>query len=180
MSFKDLMNTMAPKRRKLVASELVGGVAGARVLVVTDAAFFSERTTKGKVMHLEKWVFSEELRDEVLKKYAHVILTVSDNSIEFVRKGFGETDKVTCVQVLPDSVSATTDMLIAKIQEHCSARIVLPKNRRTVSWLNLHRFIDDSHIDFAGIDSHSALGFKIPKEKTFADSVKERSRKGWV
>lgn len=180
MSFKDLMNTMAPRRRKLVANELAGGVEGKRVLVVTDVAFFSERTAEGKMKHLEKWVFSEELRDEVFKKYAHVIVAVGDNSAEFVRKGFGETDKVTCVQILPDSVATTTDTLIAQIQEHCNTRIVLPKNRRTVSWLNLHRFIDDSHVDFASIDAHSALGFKTPKEKTFADSAKERSRKGWV
>jgi hypothetical protein len=183
MAFKDLMDSMAPRTRKFSASKSTDLKKDDRVLLVTDIAFFVERDPDGKMADPGKpdtWIFSEDLRDAVLAKYGCVLVATTSDHRQFLETGFGETDKVEYILVSPSSVLASTAAVIEKLQERCSVRMTLPKNKRTVSWLNLSRFVSDSRVDFADASSHSTLGFEVPKTKTFMDYAKERSRNGWI
>ncbi|MHA2067778.1 MAG: hypothetical protein ACXABY_25730 [Candidatus Thorarchaeota archaeon] len=171
-------------KRTLVVKETAPTRTKEKVLIITEHLFFAERDKDGGLpkVPITEQKFSIKCRDDVLEKFSNlVILEKSDESRQWLSTGFGEhLNKVTFCKIDPDSVMVSTKALIDLIRSKWTVRMSLPRNMRTVSYLNLHRFINDSNFMFAHTTSHAALKIKTPKEKTFEDFAEERVKKGWI
>ena len=51
------------------------------------------------------------------------------------------------------------------------------RNPREVTYLNLHRFVEGSHLQWVGPDDHKKIKIKLDKAKTFQELQEERKLK---
>lgn len=178
-----LVDSRPPRSLKLRDSDEKPKTMKHRGLVVVEPEFFAQRESDGRLLSgpIFERVFSESLRDLVLERWDEIVLVARDeNAHAWLEKNFkGNDEKVILFDIDPTDIMVSTQRLIELIVMQWTARVTLPRNRRTVSYLNLHRFVQCSSLQFAHTTSHTLLNVPVPKEKTFMERAEERARNGW-
>lgn len=179
MGFDDLIKSIGAHKRSISTEPKSVEIPKERILVITDMTFLVERTEEGELPPVEEMTIAPGYRDYLLEKYDEIVIAWEPENESFLKSGGmskeDQCPQVTHIDVSPSSYVETTERLISLL---CSKniRMLLPRNRRSVSWINLGRFTDDKRVDFVKSNDHSAFDLKLPKKKSFNDSAKERSR----
>lgn len=165
-----------PRRRGLAAA--VKEEAGTEIYLISSAEFFSFRskdmTPTGE--------FSQAIVDQLLAKYPLATFVVyCTPSCAPIRAALDALQNP-CIRTFesdPQNVGDTAVKLKSFLTS-LGVRFKPIRNPRTVSVLNISRFVVGGTLQCITRDDYDKLGIEPDKELTFADMAKQRRKNAWL
>jgi hypothetical protein len=153
-----------------------------RLLVILGPIFFAKRDKDNKAER--PYVRSEIVWQQVEARWDRVVtlMGVDDQRLQQGYQQLVMGDRkihIDAVTVDTTDIGASTQRVIDYLRGR-GIRMALPRNRRTVSWVNLQKFVSAGQsVTFVGEDDHVSIGVEPEKELTFKDLADKRARSGW-
>lgn len=142
-----------------------------RVLFVKNAQFFAKRDQKG--VPLEE--FSDKMLEQAQEKYERILVCSLPHPFFPALEGKA---KVVVIPIDRKAVFACVQLVLTHLA-NLGIVLRLPKDRRTVSPLNLQNYVTDKAVVFADDNSYEVSGIEPEKPPSFQDIAKVRSRQSW-
>lgn len=155
-----------------VAAKKSTAKAFKKLLIVTLPAFFAQRDIKNQV----KGTPSVRVMEQIKEKFDTVLVFISAKDLESHRDYFAGVD--TCV-IDATAVTESLERLTRKLMDDYGVEAAFPKNNRTVSWLNIGKYIYDKRVTVVGQNDHAVIGIDPDKEFSFQEMRRQRRRDGW-
>jgi hypothetical protein len=174
----NFVDDMAP-RRGLFSSEKKKEVDLRPVILFTDVDFFAERDKDGK----PKGRWSAKVWDQVVEKFLNgehrLIICVDDELGKWAKGNFvaEHHDDLTVFTIKPGSATENTLRLQITLQS-LGLKMKTIRNKRTVSFLNIHKYVVGG-LSYYAADDYEKAGVAIDKELTFSDMVSQRKSSAW-
>lgn len=150
-----------------------------KTLIVADPSFFARRDKRGHVTEPRQW--SEAMFEAATKKFELIVVFEqggAEHSIDSFLKSQEKMNKDHFRLIfypfgpVEDITSHWKTVLLG-----LGATFKRARNPREITYLNLWRFMEGSHLHWVGADDHKKIRIKLDKAKTFQELQKERRLK---
>lgn len=146
------------------------------LLIAKGAHLFSQREVSGKATTTP----SDRVTAEITAKFPWIVIVSTSLSrpiADFVKERHPAT---IIVPVIGDAVHLTVENLLKILREEFGVLARTPRNPRTMSWLNLEKFVDEPGVVIAGPDDYGLVGVEADRELTLNEMIAKRSDNDWI
>lgn len=149
------------------------------LLVVKGALLFSKFDAKG--MPLQE--LSRETVASVEAKFPYVVVMSSPSSLviaQAARAAFSKPENMHIVTINDGDVHKSIADLLNALRHVFSVSVRSPRDARTLTWLNIEKFIDDAYVTVAGPSDYAKIGIDPEKEPDLNELIRRRSDNDWI
>lgn len=161
------------------STELLNATGRRPLLIVKGSLFFAKLDAEGKCM-LE---VSPTTVAEVAAKFPYVCVmttAASETVAEGARGLWPDPDNFRLLRILDHDITSTIDSMLTILSKDFGVSVRRPRDARTLSWLNIDKYIDDTSVTCVHPEEHAKIGLVADKEPDLNEMIRRRSDNDWI
>lgn len=154
--------------------------AGKRpLLIVKGSLFFAKRAADGKCM-LE---VSPTTIAEVAAQFPYVFTMITGASqavAQAARDAWPDKNNFQILPIIAADVTGTINNMLNILRDDFGVSVRKPRDTRTLSWLNIEKYIIADDVTVVGPEDHAKIGLVADKEPDLNEMIRRRSENDWI